>query len=73
MPTSVRLPEEYEQRLNFLAKHTGMSKSFFIKKVIMDHIEDLEDIYLAEHRLKELHQGRDKVLNSEEFWSGLDD
>ncbi|MFN2267918.1 MAG: ribbon-helix-helix protein, CopG family, partial [Desulfonatronovibrio sp.] len=39
MLTSVRLPEEYEQRLNILAKQTGKSKSFFIKKVIMDHIE----------------------------------
>ncbi|MFN2342873.1 MAG: DUF6290 family protein [Desulfonatronovibrio sp.] len=73
MLTSVRLPEEYEQRLNILAKQTGKSKSFFIKKVIMDHIEDLEDIFLAEQRLKELHQGRDKILNNEEFWSGLDD
>ena len=72
MPTSVRLPSEYEQRLDYLAKQTGRSKAFYIKQLIMDHLDELEDVYLAEHRLEQLRQGNDEILGSEEFWSGLD-
>ena len=39
----------------------------------MDHLEDLEDAYLAEHRLERLQEGKDEIVSSEEFWSGLDD
>lgn len=38
----------------------------------MDHLDDLEDIYLAEHRLEQLRQGNDEIINSDEFWSGFD-
>ena len=72
MPTSVRLPNEYEQRLDYLSRQTGRSKAFYIKKLIMDHLDDLEDIYLAEHRLEQLRQGNDEIINSDEFWSGFD-
>ena len=72
MPTSVRLPSEYEQRLDYLSRQTGRSKAFYIKKLIVDHLDDLEDIYLAEHRLEQLRQGNDEIINSDEFWSGFD-
>jgi RHH-type rel operon transcriptional repressor/antitoxin RelB len=73
MPTSVRLPREYEERLSYLANQTGRSKAFYVKKIIMDHLEDLEDAYLAEHRLEQLREGKDEIVSGEEFWSGLDD
>ncbi|MFO7801025.1 MAG: TraY domain-containing protein [Desulfovermiculus sp.] len=72
MPTSIRLPSEYEQRLDYLSKQTGRSKAFYIKQLIMDHLDDLEDVYLAEQRLEQLRQGHDEIVNSEEFWGGLD-
>ncbi len=72
MPTSVRLPKDYEQRLNYLSRQTGRSKAFYIKQLIIDHLDDLEDVYLAEQRLEQLRQGKDEVINSQEFWSGLD-
>ena len=72
MPTSVRLPGEYEQRLDNLAKQTGRSKAFYIKQLIVENLDDLEDVYLSEQRLEQLRQGKDTILNSEEFWSGLD-
>ena len=72
MPTSVRLPDEYEQRLDNLAKQTGRSKAFYIKQLIVENLDDLEDVYLSEQRLEQLRQGKDTILNSEEFWSGLD-
>ena len=50
--TSVRLSEDVEARLNALAAITGRTKTFYIKKLIDDYIDDLEDVYLAIHRLE---------------------
>ncbi len=49
---AVRLPQEIESRLDNLAKLTGRTKTFYVREAILDHLEDLEDIYIAEKRLK---------------------
>lgn len=49
---TVRLDKQQEERLERLAKITGRSKSFFIKKAIENSIDDLEDLYLALERLE---------------------
>ncbi len=49
---ALRLPPEIEKRLDDLARRTGRSKSFYAREAILKHIEDLEDIFLAERRLK---------------------
>ncbi len=55
---SIRLPDDIAQRLNQLATLTGRSKSFYITEAILEHLDDLEDIYLAEQRLEDLRTGR---------------
>jgi len=50
--TSVRLGNEYEQRLDRLAALTGRPKSFFIKKALEETLDDMEDIYTAISRLE---------------------
>lgn len=54
---ALRLPPEIEARLDELAKRTGRSKSFYAREAILEHLDDLEDIYLAEKRLEELRRG----------------
>lgn len=49
---AVRLPESIESRLDELAKKTGRTKTFYVREAILEHLEDLEDIYLAEKRLQ---------------------
>ena len=49
---AVRLPEEIEKRLNALAKKTGRTKTYYVREAVVDHLEDLEDIYLALSRLE---------------------
>ena len=49
---SIRLPEALEQRLDYLAQKTGRTKSYYAREAIVDHIDNLEDIYLALHRLE---------------------
>ncbi|MGL5910866.1 MAG: type II toxin-antitoxin system RelB family antitoxin [Phycicoccus sp.] len=50
---AVRLPQDIEDRLNELARRTGRSKSFYAREAILEHLEDLEDLYLAEEALEE--------------------
>ncbi len=49
---ALRLPEDIEKRLAALAKKTGRTKSFYAREAILEHIEELEDFYLAEDRLR---------------------
>ena len=50
---ALRLPKEIEDRLDALAKKTGRTKSFYAREAIMEYIEDLEDIAVAEERIRE--------------------
>jgi RHH-type transcriptional regulator, rel operon repressor / antitoxin RelB len=49
---ALRLPPEIEARLDALAKRTGRTKSYYAREAILVHIEDLEDAYLADQRIR---------------------
>jgi RHH-type rel operon transcriptional repressor/antitoxin RelB len=70
---ALRLPEEIETRLDKLAKATGRTKSFYAREAIVEHLGDLEDLYLAEKRLMKIRGGKTKTysLNSVEQELGL--
>ena len=59
---ALRLPPEIEARLAKLAKRTGRTKSFYAREAILNHLEELEDLYLAESRLGALAEGRSKSI-----------
>ncbi|MCS6996514.1 MAG: DUF6290 family protein [Casimicrobiaceae bacterium] len=63
---AVRLPPEVESRLEALAKATGRTKSFYVREAILEHLDDLEDLYLAEQRLIEIRAGRSRTYTLEE-------
>jgi RHH-type transcriptional regulator, rel operon repressor / antitoxin RelB len=48
---AIRLTPEIENRLERLAKKTGRTKTFYAREAIMEHLDDLEDIYLAKQCL----------------------
>lgn len=54
---ALRLPEDIEKRLDKLAKRTGRSKSYYAREAIIEHLEDLEDIYLAESEIRKIRRG----------------
>ena len=62
MTYSIRLPHEIETRLEQLSIQTGRSKSFYVKEAILDHLDDIEDIYLAEKRLEDIRSGRTQTV-----------
>ena len=70
---ALRLPEDIETRLDKLAKATGRTKSFYAREAILEHLADLEDLYLAEKRLAKVRNGKSKTysLNSVEQELGL--
>ena len=55
---AIRLPAEIEARLTNLAKVTGRTKSFYARQAILQHLDELEDRYVAEQRLTDLKAGR---------------
>ncbi|MBS0193447.1 MAG: TraY domain-containing protein [Proteobacteria bacterium] len=58
---AIRLPPEIEERLVELAQRTGRTKTFYAREAIERHIEDLEDIYLAEKELAKVRSGHSKT------------
>ncbi|SFM51451.1 type II toxin-antitoxin system RelB family antitoxin [Rugamonas rubra] len=63
---AIRLPEEIEARLDKLAKRTGRSKTFHAREAILKHLDDLEDLYLAEQIVR-------RIRSEEEHTATLDD
>jgi RHH-type rel operon transcriptional repressor/antitoxin RelB len=59
---AIRLPAEIEDRLDALAKATGRTKTYYVREAILEYIDDLEDIYLAEKRLEDVRAGRTKTV-----------
>ena len=63
---AIRLPAEVETRLEALAQATGRTKTFYAREAILEHLDDLEDLYLAEKRLIEIRAGHSKTYSLEE-------
>ena len=75
MPVSIRLSKDIEERLNKLSKLTGRSKTYYIKESIEQHLDEIEDLYLAEQRLIDLRSGKSKTYTLKEVEKelGLED
>ncbi len=71
MIISIRLPEDVESRLENLAALTGRSKTFYVREAIIDHLEDLEDLYLAEQVLRRIRSGEERTYTAEELRKDL--
>ena len=58
---AIRLPAEIENRLERLAKATGRTKTFHAREAILEYLDDLEDLYLAEQRFLENRAGKSRT------------
>jgi RHH-type rel operon transcriptional repressor/antitoxin RelB len=72
---AIRLPEDLETRLTSLAEKTGRSKTFYVREAIAEHLEHLEDLYLAERQMTQIRSGKLKTIPLEEVMKryGLED
>ena len=63
---TIRLPEEIEKRLTVLAASTGRTKAFYVREAILEYLDGLEDLYLAEQRQADLRAGRSSTVSLQE-------
>ena len=70
---AVRLDGETEARLEALAAKTGRTKTFYAREAIAAHLDDLEDFYLAEERLRDFRDGDAIPLADLKAELGLED
>lgn len=63
---AIRLPASIADRLNNLSKLTGRNKTYYVREAILEHLDDLEDIYIAEQRLADIKAGRSELIPLEE-------
>ena len=75
MATSIRLDPVTEQRLDRLAAQTGRTKAYYLRELIENGLDDLEDYYLAGATMERVRKGEEKVYSAEEVRKdlGLDD
>ncbi len=59
---AIRLPQSVEKRLERLARRTGRTKTFYVREALLEHLEDLEDLYLAESALERVRTGETQTI-----------
>ena len=59
---AIRLPQSIEKRLEKLARRTGRTKTYYVREAILEHLEDLEDMYLAEAALERVRSGEERTI-----------
>jgi RHH-type rel operon transcriptional repressor/antitoxin RelB len=75
MPISIRLPDDIDKRLDFLARQTGRTKAFYIREALTEKIDDLEDYYLGADVVERIRKGEEVTYSSAQVRKdlGLDD
>ncbi len=66
MATSIRLDPEIEQRLDHLAAATGRTKAYYLRELVTNGLEDLEDFYLASVTMERVRKGQELVYSLED-------
>jgi RHH-type transcriptional regulator, rel operon repressor / antitoxin RelB len=65
---ALRLPKDLEDRLAFMAKRTGRTKSAFARQAIIDNIDALEDEFLLERAYAESDGTTYSLAEVKEMW-----
>jgi RHH-type rel operon transcriptional repressor/antitoxin RelB len=64
---AVRLPQSIERRLEKLARRTGRTKTYYVREAILQHLDDLEDMALAERALERIRNGEELTIPLEDL------
>ena len=71
MATSIRLDSAIEQRLDQLAAQTGRTKAYYLRELVTNGLDDLEDYYLASATMERVRKGEEKVYSAEQVRKDL--
>ncbi|MDD4365113.1 MAG: DUF6290 family protein [Synergistales bacterium] len=72
-PLSIRLDDETGKRLDRLSRETGRTKAFYIRKMIEDSIDDMEDYYLAAEVMEKIRSKEISTRPWDEAMNELED
>ena len=50
-----------------IARKTGRDKSDYVREAVAEHLDDLEDLQLAEERFRELQEGKSGTISLAEM------
>ena len=67
---NITLDEDVSKELDTMAEELGEKKSKIIEKALTVYF-DLLDLKLAKKRMKDLEEGRDKLIDAKEVWKDL--
>jgi len=45
---------------------TGRTKTYYVRETVIEHLNELEEIYLAEHILERVRAGKEKTIGLDE-------
>ena len=71
LTATFRTKPELKNRIDFLAKETHRSTSFYYNLLLEDYLDDLEDIYLSEKVLTDIRNGKEKTYSADEVYKDL--
>ena len=63
---AIRLPASIEKRLEKLARRTGRTKAYYAREAILQHLDDLEDVSMAEGVLDRIRKGEERTIPLED-------
>jgi predicted DNA-binding protein len=67
---NITLGEDISQELDAIANELGEKKSSLIEKALAVYF-DLLDLRLVQKRMKELRNGRDRIIDAKEVWKEI--
>ncbi len=68
---NITMDKDVSDELETIARELGEKKSRIIEKALTVYF-DLLDLKLAQKRLKDLDEGRDRIRKAEDVWKELD-
>lgn len=71
MPISLRLDADIEQRIDQLSRDTNRSKAFYLRELITNGLEDLEDYYRASMVSARIRRGEERTYTLDEVEAEL--
>ena len=66
MATSIRLDPAIERRLDHLASSTGRTKAYYLRELVVNGLEELEDFYLADATMERVRKGEEATFSAAE-------
>jgi RHH-type rel operon transcriptional repressor/antitoxin RelB len=69
---SIELADDVDVLLDDLEKRTGKSKAFYVREAVLNYVEELKDVEIAEQRYADLLAGRSHTVPLEKVMRRYD-